>query len=119
MVERGQVAQAVADIGRIAQQLERYKNTHSFRMPMALADLGAVPKDPWGRDYQYLNFADPSPGTKGNIRKDHNLHPLNSMFDLYSVGPDGDSRPPLTAKQSRDDVVYGRDGGFIGRATDF
>jgi hypothetical protein len=32
--------------------------------------------------------------------------------------PDGESRSPLTAKASRDDVIYGRDGGFIGRASD-
>jgi general secretion pathway protein G len=118
-IERQQVSRAVRDLGVIAQQLERYKTTHSFRLPLALNELGNVPKDPWGRDYQYLNFADPAPGTKGKIRKDHNLHPLNSAFDLYSSGADGDSRSPLTAKASRDDILYGRDGGFIGRASDF
>lgn len=120
VIERQQVARAVRDLGQIAQQLERYKTTHSFRLPMQLADLGvAVPKDPWGRDYQYLNFSDDSPGGKGKVRKDHNLHPLNSAFDLYSVGPDGGSQAPLTAKASRDDIIYARDGGFIGRASDF
>jgi general secretion pathway protein G len=44
---------------------------------------------------------------------------LNSAFDLYSAGADGVSRPPLTAHQSSDDIIYGRDGGFIGRASDF
>jgi general secretion pathway protein G len=118
-VERQQVTRAVRDIGLIAQQLERYKTTHSFRLPLALNEVGNIPKDPWGRDYRYLNFADPSPRTLGAIRKDHNLHPLNSAFDLYSVGRDGVSRPALTAKDSYDDIVYGRDGGFIGRGSDF
>lgn len=119
-VERQQVARAVRDLGLIAQQLERYKTTHSFRLPMSLSDLGNnVPKDPWGRDYRYLNFSDGNPATLGQMRKDYNLHPLNSAFDLYSIGRDGASRPALTAKDSRDDIVYGRDGGFIGRASDF
>jgi len=117
IIDRQQVARAVRDIGSIAQQLERYKTTHGFSLPMQLSDLGSnVPKDPWGRDYGYLNF---SAGGKGKMRKDHNLHPLNSAFDLYSSGPDGASQAPLTAKASRDDIVYARDGGFIGRASDF
>jgi general secretion pathway protein G len=44
---------------------------------------------------------------------------LNSAFDLYSAGPDGESRAPLTARASRDDIICGRDGGFIGRASEF
>jgi general secretion pathway protein G len=116
-IERQQVTRAVRDLGQIAQQLERYKTTHSFRLPMDLSEVGSVPKDPWGRDYLYLNFADDS--SKAKVRKDHNLHPLNTAFDLYSVGPDGDSKAPLTASASRDDIIFARDGGFIGRASDF
>jgi general secretion pathway protein G len=125
IIERQQVARAVRDLGGIAQQLERYKTTHSFRLPAALSDVGSVPKDPWGRDYRYLNFTDDGSSgedkdkNEGKVRKDHNLHPLNSAFDLYSVGPDGDSRAPLTAKASRDDIIFARDGAFIGRASEF
>ena len=125
IIERQQVARAVRDLGGIAQQLERYKTTHSFQLPADLSEVGNVPKDPWGRDYRYLNFTDAGAKgkdkdkTEGKIRKDHNLHPLNSAFDLYSVGPDGDSRAPLTAKASRDDIIFARDGAFIGRASDF
>jgi general secretion pathway protein G len=120
IIERQQVTRAVRDLGLIAQQLERHKTRNSFRLPLTLSELGtSIPKDPWGRDYQYLNFNDGSPSTPGLMRKDHNLHPLNSAFDLYSAGPDGRSRPALTARDSRDDVVYGRDGGFIGRASEF
>jgi general secretion pathway protein G len=78
-----------------------------------------LPKDPWGRDYQFLNFDSPIPGIAALIRKDHNLHPLNSEFDLYSLGPDGSSQPPLTAKPSQDDVIWARDGGFVGLAADY
>jgi general secretion pathway protein G len=55
----------------------------------------------------------------GKIRKDHNLHPLNSEFDLYSIGPDGSSSPPLTARASQDDIIWARDGAFVGPAEDY
>ena len=45
--------------------------------------------------------------------------PVNSDFDLYSMGPDGDSRAPFTAKASRDDIVRASNGGFIGPVSEF
>ena len=53
---------------------------------------------------------------KGKMRKDRFLNPLNSDFDLYSMGPDGQSRSPLVAKASRDDVIRANDGQYFGRA---
>lgn len=40
-------------------------------------------------------------------------------FDLYSYGPDGQSKQQLDNKVSRDDVVRASDGAFIGIAADF
>ena len=73
--------------------------------------------DPWGRPYEYLLMASEK-GKKG-FRKDKNLHPLNSDYDLYSCGRDGKSIPPLTAQQSRDDIVRANNGGFVGLATNY
>ena len=117
---RGQrIAQCERDLRLIAMSIERYR-TRTFQVPQDLGQLGtAPPKDPWGRDYQFLNFASPAPGVKGKIRKDHNLHPLNSEFDLYSLGEDGRSSAPLTAQASHDDVIWARDGAFVGIATDY
>ena len=53
------------------------------------------------------------------MRKDKNLVPINSEYDLYSLGPDGDSMPPLTAKPSRDDIVMANDGKYIGPVEDY
>jgi general secretion pathway protein G len=55
----------------------------------------------------------------GEVRKDRFLVPINSDYDLYSMGPDGESRAPLQAEPSRDDVIRGGDGAFIGLASDF
>lgn len=55
----------------------------------------------------------------GSVRKDRFQVPINSDFDLYSMGPDGKSQGPLSAKASRDDVIRANDGAFIGIAAEF
>ena len=116
VVERQKINQCAMDLRHLALRVDHYRTQHGS-IPNSLADLGApLPKDPWGQQYRFLNF---DAGTPGMIRKDHNLHPLNSEFDLYSVGKDGSSVPALTAKPSRDDVIWARDGGFVGLAADY
>ena len=43
--------------------------------------------------------------------------PVNTAFDLYSLGEDGSSSPSIMTMPSQDDVLLGDDGGFIGLAT--
>jgi general secretion pathway protein G len=115
--EKTRIAQAVTDIGAMAASIKLYVADHR-EFPDSLADIGEAGRlDPWGRPYQYLNLET----LKGNglARKDKKLAPLNSDFDLYSVGKDGLTKPPLVTKDARDDVVRARDGGFIGLAADF
>ncbi|MCK5162434.1 MAG: prepilin-type cleavage/methylation domain-containing protein, partial [Desulfobacula sp.] len=80
--------------------------------PLNLAQIGLdTLRDPWGNPYQYL----PVQGAKiGKLRKDHALVPVNTDFDLYSVGPDGKSLGPFTAKASRDDIVRANNGQYVG-----
>lgn len=86
--------------------------------PASLDEIGLDNMlDPWGNPYRYLNIA-ADPGN-GKVRKDHNLVPLNTDFDLYSMGPDGKSVSPLTAKASRDDIIRANNGGYIGPAADY
>jgi general secretion pathway protein G len=119
-VERQKIRVAVNDLLRISMAVERYRTTNGMRPPDSLDDLTNIARqDPWGFQYQYLSFYSDEPGLKSKIRKDHNLHPLNSEYDLYSMGPDGESVPPLTGAPSQDDIVFARDGGFIGPAKDF
>ena len=75
--------------------------------------------DPWGFPYQYKNLRTLSNKGNGNARQDKNLKPVNSDFDLYSFGPDGQSSASITDAKSRDDVLRARDGGFYGTAVDF
>lgn len=76
-----------------------------------------VPLDPWGNPFQYINH-DTGNGN-GKLRKDKNLVPINSDYDLYSMGPDGKTASPLTASISHDDIVRGRNGAFVGLALDY
>lgn len=115
--ERVRVAQAVADIGAIQSLIVHYIDDNRTP-PDGLAQVGQGGKlDPWGNPYQYLNLVT----SKGNgtARKNRNLVPINSDFDLYSMGKDGASSGPLTAKASRDDVIRANDGHFIGLAKDY
>ncbi|MFZ5557788.1 MAG: prepilin-type N-terminal cleavage/methylation domain-containing protein [Pseudomonadota bacterium] len=114
--ERIKIAEAVKDILATQQRLENfYVDNRSY--PASLAELGSVPLDPWGRPYQYTNLQ--SVNGMGKARKDRNLVPINTYYDLWSNGPDGDSLGPLTAKASRDDIVRANDGRFVGRASDY
>ena len=118
--ERARVGQAVADIGQIDMEIEKFL-ANNFDYPASLADLpNGVPVDPWGQPYQYLQIRNNNePGLRGRLRKDRNLVPINSDYDLYSLGEDGDSRPPLTAGPSQDDIVRASDGAFVGTAEEF
>ena len=116
-MDRTRVAQAITDIGQISSTIKQYSRTRGA-YPDTLADVSLdTLTDPWGRPYQYFNLT--TAKGNGQARKDKKLNPLNSDYDLYSVGADGDSKPQITNAVSRDDVVRARDGGFIGLASDF
>lgn len=115
--ERVQIAQAIIDIKEIEAKLLAYA-LDNREFPDDLAAVGMAGKlDPWGRPYEYTNLA--TIKGKGKARKDKNLVPINSDFDLYSLGKDGASSPPLNATASRDDIVRAGDGRFVGLAADF
>jgi general secretion pathway protein G len=117
MVNNAQIVSAIADIKQISNEITLFRMTNK-RYPASLQEVGMDGKlDPWNRPYVYLLMASEK-GKKG-FRKDKNLHPLNSDYDLYSCGRDGRSVPPLTAKQSRDDIVRANNGGFVGLAINY
>lgn len=119
VIERTKINQAMVDIAMIHSAIEKQRLNNDNKLPITLAEIGMDLKDPWGNPYQYLNF-DTLPGkSKGPVRKDHNLVPLNSEYDLYSKGPDGKSVSPLTAKASRDDIIMANDGAYIGPASEY
>ncbi|HMA11610.1 MAG TPA: hypothetical protein VKO83_06955 [Steroidobacteraceae bacterium] len=117
-IERARVEQARADLLAIRAGVLLARGPN-LKLPDTLGSVPQVPTlDPWGHPYIYLYFGTPGVN-RGSVRKDRNLVPINSEFDLYSSGKDGRSVPPLTARPSLDDIVVGRDGAFVGLAKDF
>ena len=115
--ERINRSTAIQDI-RIIQLLISDYATSGGSFPASLADVGNGGKlDPWGRVYRYVDLS--TVNGHGLARKDRRLNPINSDFDLYSMGKDGVSKPQLTQKDSLDDIVRARDGAFVGLASDF
>lgn len=119
-VDKARNARAIAEIRELDESISNYYADHDNQYPTALADLGQVVlTDPWGRAYQYLKIEGANLKGKGSLRKDKFLNPLNSDYDLYSMGKDGLSQKPLTAANSRDDIVRANDGRFVDLATVF
>ena len=114
--ERVDFGMAEADLVKITIDMERYY-AGAGQYPPDLATIGANKVDPWGNPYQYLNMA--LVEGNGSKRKDHNLVPLNTDYDLYSMGPDGRSVAPLTAMDSRDDIIRANNGQYVGPAADY
>jgi general secretion pathway protein G len=113
---RVQVAHAKSDIMALGPAIDQFR-LNNDRLPDSLADIGqAGLLDPWKHAYVYVNLTTAPPGA---ARKDKNLHPLNSDYDLCSMGADGKTAGPLTAANSRDDILRANDGRFVGLASDY
>lgn len=125
-IHKARVAKASSDIYQIALELHEYQVDRDT-LPETLAEIGRdYLTDPWGRPYEYLKIEGAAVKSKGKgggtvlgARKDRFEVPLNSDFDLYSKGRDGQSLPALTAEVSRDDVIRANNGIFIGLASDY
>jgi general secretion pathway protein G len=115
-IDQAKVARAIGEIEAIQADLSGWEFLEG-QLPATLAEIdrdGTL--DPWGNPYRYLRFEG---ADKGDMRKDRFLVPINSTYDLYSMGKDGVTDVPLTAKPSKDDVVRANDGAFIGLAATF
>ena len=115
--DMAQVGRAIAEIRIISSELAIYMEIN-FEAPVSLAAIDrAALLDPWGNPYMYVPLA----GSHGNggARKNKFDVPLNTDFDLGSAGPDGKSKPPLTAADSKDDILRAWNGAFVGPASDF
>ncbi len=117
ILDRMKIRRAIVDMRQIEFEIGLYDDLHEG-LPPTIDDLPERARlDPWGRPYVYFRFG--GPGWKGTARKDRFLVPINTLYDLYSVGPDGESRPPLQNPKSHDDVIRANDGQFYGLGRDF
>lgn len=146
-IETTKVSQAVSQIRALSFLIDDYAQEYG-EYPETLRDVGNENlKDPWGNPYVYFNLKTSNndndndghgnehsdghdsghdnehggdDGTNiGAARKDGNLVPINTNYDLCSFGKDGESKAPLRAKDSHDDIIYANDGSYIGIASEF
>lgn len=114
--KRVELHQAITDLSVIQLQIDDFALTNGS-FPATLADVGLDGmEDPWGNPYEYISYADNPVGFR---RKDKNLNPLNSDYDLYSKGEDGLTTKQIITPKAQDDIIRGRDGSFMGYAKDF
>jgi len=133
-IETTKVSQAISQIRALSFLIDNYALDND-EYPENLRDIGNENlKDPWGNPYVYLNLKSNTRDNDNNhdndhhtdhdtnisaARKDGNLVPINTNYDLCSFGKDGKNKAPLRAKDSHDDIIYANDGGYIGLASEF
>ncbi|MEP6502631.1 MAG: prepilin-type N-terminal cleavage/methylation domain-containing protein [Betaproteobacteria bacterium] len=103
------------DIVGLEARIETYRITHAT-LPDTLAEMNLDMVDRWGRPYVFYNI---EANGKGHARKDHALNPLNTDYDLYSLGADGVTQSQITNKDSLDDIIRATNGGYVGVASGF
>jgi general secretion pathway protein G len=117
--EQQNIAIAISDLKGIDIYVSSHK-VSSGEFPNSLSEVPrADRKDPWGNPYQYLKIQGQETAVKGLMRRDKSTNPINTDFDLYSKGPDGNTSTQLNSKTGQDDVVRASDGGFFGPAAKF
>lgn len=115
-LERARRTQVIVDIKYISTELDGFE-AEVGQLPSTLNEVDCAGMvDLWGNPYQYLRL---DPKDPGNPRKDKFIVPINSDYDLYSMGPDGKSTGPLTAAMSRDDIIRASNGSYIGLAANY
>ena len=107
------VAAASADVRIIEKQISLYVFDNNGQLPnnlSVLPNIGTL-NDPWGNPYQYLKIDGGSPP---GLRRNMSDNPVNTDYDLYSLGKDGVSKPQFKFKDSFDDIVRAYEGRYVG-----
>lgn len=116
-IKRARIVRCISEIKNIQAAIESYKDEHNKEVPDRFEALNIhIVYDPWHNPYAYQNYKVIS---KGKMRKDKNMNPLNSDYDLWSNGPDGKTAFQINSAFGHDDIIRASDGQFIGIADDY
>lgn len=121
IMERNRVERAVIDLNDLQMRVSAWR-ARTGALPVSLEEVGGPQVDPWGEAYRYVDITTyhPSDNSRGiQPRKDGNLRPINTDFDLYSTGPDRRTSASLNSEHGRDDIVRAANGRFFGIASNF
>lgn len=124
-LNKAATTRTIVEVRMLDSEIKEHEDSYG-ELPDTLAELGRRGNllDYWGNPYEYTKITcEGSSKGKCNApkgaRKDKFLVPLNSDYDLYSKGADGDSKAPLTAQASWDDIIRANDGSYVGLASEF
>jgi general secretion pathway protein G len=99
------ISRATADIRTLEKNINAYFIENGSLPPARAAIAQGDILDPWGNHYVY--------GNPAALEKGNGSH-YNDDFDLYSTGLDGSSQADFDDPTSKDDIVRGGNGGFVG-----
>lgn len=119
-IDNARTAVAILNVRLLEEEIETFHAT-SGALPDNLGQIGRADfEDPWGALYVYTRIegAKPKPNP-GKLRKDHFLVPINSDYDLYSIGENGMSAPPVGNGPGQDDIVRANNGSYVGLGVNF
>lgn len=123
MKNKARSARAIAEIRELEKVINAFSIEKAGTFPNTLDELQQASfrdlKDPWGNPYIYTNILNPTGPQEYDPREDPSTNKLNTDFDLFSKGADGNSLTLVTDPASQDDIVRGGDGGFVGLARDY
>jgi general secretion pathway protein G len=118
-LERARIMVAISDIKTMQERIKDFL-FEERRMPDILKEVpGAKSSDPWGNPYEYLRIEGNRDVAKFLWKKDRFLVPINTDYDLYSKGRDGDTAQKLKDEESWDDIIHANDGLFVGLVSKF
>lgn len=118
-LERARVMVAVADIQTMNERIKDFL-FEERRMPDTLTEVpGAKRLDPWGNPYEYLRIEGNRDVAKHVWRKDQWLIPVNTDYDLFSMGKDGVTHQKFSKEESWDDIIRCNDGTYVGMVSKF
>jgi general secretion pathway protein G len=107
-ITRAKVNAAIGDIGAVHLTMQRHLLNYGTFEGVELGN------DRWGNPYVFLDHS--TVNGEGPKRKYKSAVPVNSRYDLYSLGPDGKTSTPMTSEPGADDIVLANDGQYIGVA---
>ena len=111
----------VLDIREIEKAIATFQR-ETGNLPASLDNIAYLitdKPDSWGYPYVYQRMIYDGDRNPKDARKDKFLKPLNTDYDLYSIGKDGETNKNLANPVSYDDIIRAADGEYVGLASEF
>jgi general secretion pathway protein G len=109
------ISRGIADIRSIDKMINAYELERGI-LPVNLSDLGSGSfTDAWGNPYKYYNIINGG-GPDTPYLDETGINKLNTTYDLYSMGADGQTARELTlggGATSQDDIIRVNDGSKV------